>query len=174
MLDTDALFKEVRVVVLYILLLFRGKGHPLVCDYDSIFTVVAVLGDKNSKTTCHEDDDHGEEGHAKEILGLAMNFFRILRTHSLALESLRTFLNRPAFNSLDCFLGGADHGVHVAALEEEKHGGDNVHDEDNLQGASIAHQHGPPVLHIAEKHGDVGLVFPLINEVLVHFVKLLL
>lgn len=153
MLDTDAFFKDVRVGVLYFELLFGGEGHPLVSDYDSIFTVIAVLGNENSKAACHEDNDHSEECHAKESLGLAMNFFRVLRTHSLALESLSAFLYRPAFNSLHRFLGRADHRVHVAALEEEKHAGDDVHHEHNLQGAPITHQHGPPVLHIAEKHG---------------------
>ena len=150
---------------------FIIRIHFLKRGNDSRFSVQAVLSYQNAEPTADEEKNHGEYGHAEEILGLIMHLLRVLRAHPFGLECLRTLFKRLLLYRLYRLFCRADHRVHVEALHEEEASSDNVDHQDDLQRATIAHQDGSLVLYVLEELIKRRLFFPFRDKILVHLHK---
>ena len=157
--------------LLTILSRFIIRIHFLKRGNDSRFSVQAVLSYQNAEPTADEEKNHGEYGHAEEILGLIMHLLRVLRAHSFRLERLRTLFKRLLLYRLYRLFCRADHSIHVEALHEEEASSDNVDHQDDLQRATIAHQDGSLVLYVLEELIKRRLFFPFLDKIMVHLHK---
>jgi len=147
--------------------LFEGWHYP-------VLSVHAIRCDQDSKTTCNQETKHCQHRHAKEILRLVVDSFRILGLHTLALKRLRTLFYRPTLNCLDRLLRGTDHCKHVEALHEEEARSYHVQDENSLQCASISHQNCSLVFDVAEQFRGPRISISLLLVVLIDQHELLL